>query len=663
MAPLPEVGPHKCRKCNRKYNTEDELNQHKVASSRHTCCRVCFKDFVTKEACDRHEKQFHGAKQNLPCPCCGHIFTTLGGLISHFEHQQCEAVPDFKDRQKQKKEFYDNHNNVRNFVEFGRTAGDFVEEPKPKLIRVGEALNDRAKNLLDDDDDNLSFGEPEVDNWPTRQHNDDAGDLIDFSAEYPDTVSYVEGDDLLTFDASESVISEPWNKNIAKVQTAAIASAPTEPTSAPETILPYLSKTKNVPTTIRETVKPQFDQEMVLPHLRKTQASVSKPLSVIGATLAKDNILGITKKPNPTASAFTPAKADMPSPPKLATTLNPAARVWGNVPKPTVSPIIWAASSNVWGAKPKTFSSIAAATSPPISTIKPLHESFIPQQKSTSQAKTIVNPWGAKDTINPQAGEMAAQLAAGLRARPEAFSGNIAGGNDKENSAWPKLGESPARLDENSPWFTDLPSPKSASIHKPQETSGWGIDGWGTDPVEPLTEKVSSVNLNQPQIPANNYKADEDPYNPDTPGFNAEKYYVPALRKYKCPHKGCKKSNDNKSAFIQHLKSVAHAKENLQCRKCLRIFGTATALTQHSASQGVRCDVRNTEAYSAVVDEFTAGTAAPVGRHADETIRYAVNDITASALTSGNIVAHHKAAAAEANDNFNNYWSTRRPAW
>ncbi|KAH8672855.1 hypothetical protein BGZ60DRAFT_527149 [Tricladium varicosporioides] len=649
MTPLLEIGLFECRQCNYKCNTEDELNQHKAASSRHTCCRVCFKDFVTKEACDRHEKQFHGAKQILPCSCCGFIFTTLGGLISHFERRQCEAVPDFRDRQKHKKEFYDNHNNIRNFVEFGRTAGDFVEEElKPKLIRAGEVSNGKTKNLLDDDNDNLSFGEPEVDNWPTRQQNDDAGDLIDFSAEYSDTVAYVEGDDLLTFDVSESIINEPWNQNIAKAPTAMIA-------------MPHLGNTNNAFTFTQGTVRLPINQEAVLPHLRKTLTSISKPLRVIGVTPVEDNILGATEKPNPIAPALTSAETVMQSPLKQSAVLDPTSGVWGSLPRSTVPSIISAVSSNVWDVKPKAFTSIAAATDSHVGNINPRYEHFV-QQKSTSQA-TKINQWGAKDTINPQAGRIAAQLAASLRVKLRSVSCNNTGRNDKENCAWPKLGESSAGSDEHSSWFADLPSLKLSPVHKPQDTSGWGIDAWGTDSIELLAENASFIDLNQPRVSTNNDKANENLYNPDTLGFNAEKYYVPALRKYKCPHRGCKKSNNNKSAFIQHLRSAAHAKGNFQCRKCLRTFGTATALTQHSASQGVRCDVRNTEAYSAVVDEFTAGTAAPVGHHTDETIRYAVNDIAASALKSGNIAAHHKAAAVEANNNFNSYWNTRRPAW
>jgi len=117
-------------------------------------------------------------------------------------------------------------------------------------------------------------------------------------------------------------------------------------------------------------------------------------------------------------------------------------------------------------------------------------------------------------------------------------------------------------------------------------------------------------------------------------------------------------------AFIQHLRSAAHRDEKLKCRNCLRYFATATALTQHSESQGFRCRVRDTDQYPAAVDEFTAGTAFTAGRHTDNTVRYMVN----AALYPGAsgvelVIAANKNANAAKEEEFNSYWDHHKPKW
>jgi hypothetical protein len=105
-----------------------------------------------------------------------------------------------------------------------------------------------------------------------------------------------------------------------------------------------------------------------------------------------------------------------------------------------------------------------------------------------------------------------------------------------------------------------------------------------------------------------------------------------------------------------HLRSSRHAKEKLQCRKCLSYFASAAALTQHSESQGVKCDVRDTDQFTACVNEFTAGTAAPAGRFKDNTIRYVVNSLD---------IEQGKAASAAVNkawdDDQARYWDRNIP--
>ncbi|KAK2627399.1 hypothetical protein QTJ16_003365 [Diplocarpon rosae] len=147
---------------------------------------------------------------------------------------------------------------------------------------------------------------------------------------------------------------------------------------------------------------------------------------------------------------------------------------------------------------------------------------------------------------------------------------------------------------------------------------------------------------------------------PNQPGFRVSAFWVAPLNKYKCPL--CPKSNPNRNAFIAHLKSPAHRQEQLQCRRCLRYYATATALTQHYESQGVRCTARETDSFDSVVLGVTANTALTAGRNADDTIKYAINpDVALPAGAS--ILAAHRSQQQAADIQFNKYWDTRTPKW
>lgn len=101
----------------------------------------------------------------------------------------------------------------------------------------------------------------------------------------------------------------------------------------------------------------------------------------------------------------------------------------------------------------------------------------------------------------------------------------------------------------------------------------------------------------------------------------------------------------------------------LQCLNCLRYFGSATALTQHSESQADRCRIRETAQFGAALDMITAGTAAPAGRHADDTIRYVVNPIGVAAGGSQQFVQAHQVAKAALDEKWDKYWDRKTPDW
>ena len=123
------------------------------------------------------------------------------------------------------------------------------------------------------------------------------------------------------------------------------------------------------------------------------------------------------------------------------------------------------------------------------------------------------------------------------------------------------------------------------------------------------------------------------------------------------------KTHQSKSAFIQHLKSPAHRNEKLQCINCLRYFATATALTQHCESQGVRCKVRQTSEYDGVVDGITGGTAITAGRHVDDTIRYALNPEILPSLSATGVIEAHKARLADKEKKKNEFWNDKTARW
>ncbi|KAL3426819.1 C2H2 finger domain-containing protein [Phlyctema vagabunda] len=179
----------------------------------------------------------------------------------------------------------------------------------------------------------------------------------------------------------------------------------------------------------------------------------------------------------------------------------------------------------------------------------------------------------------------------------------------------------------------------------------------------PLLSPLSTAATSQ-LMPEHSYPDPEySTHDPDAPGFNVRNYWNEFLQKYQCPHAACTKSVATAGGFKQHLKSAMHLDTSLRlrCHNCLRYFASATALTQHSESQSVRCQVRETSDYAAAVDRFTAGIAAPKGRHDDNTIRYVVNNDPRHgaeffAQANKDEIARREVASKT-------YWVNRRPNW
>lgn len=119
---------------------------------------------------------------------------------------------------------------------------------------------------------------------------------------------------------------------------------------------------------------------------------------------------------------------------------------------------------------------------------------------------------------------------------------------------------------------------------------------------------------------------------------------------------------DRSNTFLQHLASPAHRNEKLQCNNCLRHYATATALTQHSESQGVRCKVRQTDNYGGIVDSITGGTAVVAGKHEDDTMKYALAEGMKGNIAD-QIIEANRAEAKAREEARQGYWNKRTPKW
>ncbi|ROV91465.1 hypothetical protein VSDG_07136 [Cytospora chrysosperma] len=117
-------------------------------------------------------------------------------------------------------------------------------------------------------------------------------------------------------------------------------------------------------------------------------------------------------------------------------------------------------------------------------------------------------------------------------------------------------------------------------------------------------------------------RTNPDPADPNSPMFSADKFWVEYIRKYKCPHKQCKKSFTKKATFVQHLRSAAHKGIKTSCPACLSHFDSLYALAAHVESQSERCHMRRSTAYGWFLNQLTWGTAEVSGTLGDNMPKY-----------------------------------------
>lgn len=95
-------------------------------------------------------------------------------------------------------------------------------------------------------------------------------------------------------------------------------------------------------------------------------------------------------------------------------------------------------------------------------------------------------------------------------------------------------------------------------------------------------------------------------YDPSIPGFDAEMFFNTIIEAYVCPHPQCGYQTDTPSGLSAHLQT-SHRLTDIRCPSCSKSFNTAQALIAHAESQSRRCQVRYSEQFNEMIDQFSGG--------------------------------------------------------
>lgn len=150
-------------------------------------------------------------------------------------------------------------------------------------------------------------------------------------------------------------------------------------------------------------------------------------------------------------------------------------------------------------------------------------------------ASAVLNsPWGApipqlpKSSSNPPASRMFQAKATNLMDAPlsEPESEDRQGRQVTQLTTG-YLREAPPAFEAGNAWAKPLvlsPNTPGKSLSRPAA-------------VTPPTDLMQSVSLSQNSFP--DKTAATNPFDPDSPGFKASRYYVEPIQRYKCPYYGC----------------------------------------------------------------------------------------------------------------------------
>ncbi|EAA30031.1 hypothetical protein GE21DRAFT_9830 [Neurospora crassa] len=82
---------HECRVCDNQYRSEQGLIEHEVED--HNYCADCDKSFQNTNNIKQHLNSRTHRGQNIDCPYCRNLFTTVAGLTTHLETNSCRSAP------------------------------------------------------------------------------------------------------------------------------------------------------------------------------------------------------------------------------------------------------------------------------------------------------------------------------------------------------------------------------------------------------------------------------------------------------------------------------------------------------------------------------------------------------------------------------------------
>ena len=96
----------------------------------------------------------------------------------------------------------------------------------------------------------------------------------------------------------------------------------------------------------------------------------------------------------------------------------------------------------------------------------------------------------------------------------------------------------------------------------------------------------------------------------------------------------------------------------MQCPHCQKWFDSTAALTQHAESEGVRCNIRETESYRVFLDQLTAGMVDTKEKHEDGTLKY---EVSKEAWAIGGM--SREEAIKKETELQKAYWEKHKPKW
>ncbi|KAH6723650.1 hypothetical protein BKA61DRAFT_664372 [Leptodontidium sp. MPI-SDFR-AT-0119] len=592
-----------CRICKLPFKTDGAFKLHKVNSDRHICCDVCGADFNSEEGKKRHRAAHHAEEQDLTCKFCGLNYPRVGSLINHYEESQCKNVSKevFMQAIRDKMGHHEAVRKAHNFKDI-RRSGDFSGQKDEPLPPFRQASVSPQTPL--------NAGGRASGGWTdTGVQNNGAQSADTQSGAWPSSSAQ-------SIDAQEG----SWD-NGARDEGISNGGWSGAGTGGYGMDPPLINVIPEIPIGEDEDLI-SFDAQ---------SAILNSPWSVSASDVLKNSPM------------FNKAR-DFPAMGNNGANQGVGQGVvHSGAPQGTAKQ----GPPHTWG---KGGSSTAKSTNE--------NEPIISQ--SSSQASANRGPPHTRGKANATADNANQNSINPANRVPPHLQGKVSASANIANPA--SSHPTPAAVAKPGVGVGATQNSAPNANIKPAQ-SPWGSRNLFPDAppaVAPPADLLSSLSISTPATPAKVYKN----FDPDDPSFKANRYYVDVIGKWKCPHQGCNSSFKTANSFIGHLKSPAHSDEKFQCLKCYRYYNSATALTQHAESQGVRCNVRDTDDFESVVRGITAGTTTTNGRLADDTVRYEINpDANLATSTTSKMAESYRAVTKARDEARSHYWDDKTPRW